>query len=809
MYPEYHRHPLRQAVKGALLLLTLAGATCGQVSLAFADSNTAQVAHHYQIQAGALDHALGDFAAAAGVSVTVPPALVAGKNSQGLSGNYTVQQGFDALLAGSGLQALEGGKGVFVLQKANALNRDKSASASTLPEVSVSAKAERSAVTEGSGSYAAKAVTIGKTEQTLREIPQSVSVMTRQQMNDQNFTTVAEALNQVTGVRGYNYEREENFIIRGYTANTQFNGVPQQGDSNHYDLALYDRIEVLRGPSGLLTGSGEPGGTINYVLKRPQDTFTLSAATGLGSWNQQRGELDVGGPLNTDGSLRGRAVAVYQDQDKFYHIGTDRNKVLYGVLEYDLGPSTTAGLWASYIERDYKNFWGLPLYSDGSLPSRSSYVGIDKNSHKQDKNIAFDIKHKFDNGWVAKGVLSYKNSQYHGFGVYGYDVIDASTGLGDAGVGFLNFENTWHSMDVNLSGPIALFGQTHTLTVGYNRATRDDVIGYQYETASNVAPLLTHNWDGVLNRNILSKSQTYTEQSGLYVSAKIKLLEPLSLILGGRWSDYSTKDRTSWPSKTAWQKSDADTNNEFTPYAGVVWDINQQITWYASYADTFVPQTQRNSSDRVLDPRVGWQVETGLKGEFFDGKLNASAALFRIRDKNRAIVDTTVAGCANSSGECYRQAGEVQSQGVEFEVTGKPSANLNLSAGYTYNQATYLQDASVSSGTRFAADQIPRHMLKLWSQYRFDGSTLAGALNGLSVGAGLQAQSDMYTDYIRQGSYTIASAKLGYQINQHWDASLTVNNLFDRKYLQYPGYPGYYNIYGTPRNALLMVRWKY
>ncbi|MCB5185476.1 TonB-dependent receptor [Methylobacillus gramineus] len=811
MQQKHSFHHLGQAVRGALLFMAISSTTL--VHIAQAEDNTTQAALSYQIKAGPLEQALSEFASAAGVSITLPPALVNGKTSQGLNGRYGIQQGVDTLLAGTGLQAVESNKGIFVLQKAKTLLNDKSGAASTLPEVSVSSRAERSAVTEGTGSYNAKAVAIGKTEQTLREIPQSVSVMTRQQMNDQNFTTVAEALNQMTGVRSYGYERDESFVIRGYNANTQFNGVPQQGSSGHYDLALYDRVEVLRGPSGLLTGSGEPGGTINYVLKRPQDALTMSAVAGLGSWNQQRAEFDVGGPLNADGSLRGRTVMVYQDQDKFYDVGSNRDKLLYGVLEYDLTPNTTVGLWASYADRSYKTFWGLPTYTDGSLPGRrSTFVGIDKNAEDEGKNISLDLKHKFDSGWVAKGVYNYKNTEYTGFGVFSLTPVNIATGLSNTvQVGFIETETTWRSMDFNLIGPVELFGRTHTLTVGYNKSENDYLGGSNYMSASNRDPLRNHHWDDVLNRNILSKSQTYTEQSGIYASARIKLLDPLSVILGGRWSDYSSKDRTGWPSssKTAWEKSDANTNNEFTPYGGLVWDINQQFTWYASYADTFVPQTERNLNDRVLDPRVGWQIETGLKGEFLDGRLNTSVALFRIRDKNRAMQDTSVAGCTTSTGDCYRQAGEVQSQGLEFEVAGQPSSNLNLSVGYTYNHAQYLSDESVSSGTRFEANRMPRHMLKFWSQYRFDGSTLSGALQGLSVGAGVQAQSEIYTTTAHQGSYAITSAKLGYEINKHWDASLTVNNLFDRKYLQYPGSTYYFNIYGTPRNALLMVRWKY
>jgi len=759
----------------------------------------------YDIPAGPLAPALTRYAQQSGAEIVVDVRALSGVSTQGLRGSYSVGEGFDILLRGSGFRASKTTVGyVLVPTPANG-----EGGVTTLDSVTVDGHGVRSATTEGSGSYAARAVTLTKDAQSLREIPQSVSVMTRQQMDDQGLTTVAEALSYVTGMTPSDYEGTEKFSARGFSTSTQYDGLPQQDFSTHMDLAIYDRVEILRGPSGLLTGTGEPGGVVNYVRKRPQDAGHFSASASAGSWNHRRLEADGGGPLNEAGTLRGRLVGAYADEDKFYDYGRTEPRTLYGVLEYDFTPNTTLGLTATYNERRFRNFNGLPLYEDGSLPDRDDYVGPDKMSKSETYDIGTDLTHRFGRGWELKAAYMHRDTRYRGYSAFVSSPLNVDTGRSGMSVGRIANDFKWDQGDIHVSGPVRALGRDHILTLGYNYARYDATTGSRFTTLADWDPLNDHDFGAIYDQPVINKNNSITTQSGIYATGRFKLADPLTLVVGGRWTDYSLKSRAVSPVGSDYTHSAADVSNEFTPFGGVIWDVSKQVSVYASYADIFVPQSQQDYTGQTLKPRVGWQTEAGVKGEFFEGRLNASLAIFRIRDQNRAMTDELHIGCGGTAtGSCYRSAGKVQSQGWEAEVSGSPLPGWDVSAGYTYTNAKYLQDSNAANvGQRFGSDVLPKHLFKLWTQYRFNREDLGGALVGWRAGVGVQAQSDVYTSSMRQGGYLTASARIGYQINKHWDAALSVNNLFNREYLRTPGYGIFYNIYGAPRNAMLTVRY--
>lgn len=758
----------------------------------------------YDIPAGPLAPALSRYAQQSGAEIVLDVRALDGISTQGLRGRYGVNEGFDALLQGTGYRASKTAVG-YVLVPAPP-GRD---GVTTLDAVRVDGNGVRSATTEGSGSYAARAVTLTKGAQSLREIPQSVSVMTRQQMDDQGLTTVAEALSYVTGMTPSDYEGTEKFSARGFGTSTQYDGLPQQDYSPHMDLAIYDRVEILRGPSGLLTGTGEPGGIVNYVRKRPLDMAHFSASASVGSWNHRRIEVDGGGPLNGAGTLRGRLVGAYEAEDKFYDYGRSEPTTLYGVLEYDFTPNTTLGVTAAYNQRRFRNFNGLPLYADDSLPARDDYVGPSKMSNMDTYDLGADLTHRFGGGWELKAAYLHRDTRYRGYSAFVTAPLDVETGRSGMSVGRIANDFKWDQGDIHVSGPVRMLGRDHTLTLGYNYARYDSTTGSRFATLADWDPLHDHDFGAIYDQPVINKSNSITTQSGLYATGRFKLADPLTLVLGGRWTDYSEKSRDVSPVASDYTRSAANVSNEFTPFGGVVWDVSKQVSVYASYADIFVPQSQKDYTGQTLKPRVGWQTEAGIKGEFFDGRLNASLAVFRIRDQNRAMTDEAHIGCDGTvNGTCYRPAGKVQSQGWEAEVSGSPAPGWDISAGYTYTNAKYLQDSNPANvGQRFAADVLPKHLFKLWTQYRFGRDDFGGALVGWRVGTGVQAQSDVYTSSMRQGGYMTVSARVGYQINKNWDAALSVNNLFNREYLRTPGYGIFYNIYGAPRNAMLTVRY--
>lgn len=770
---------------------------------AHAQVGASQAATTYDIPAGPLAIALGRYAQLSGADIVVDTNTLQGLTTQGLQGSHTVAGGFDVLLRGTGFRARPTAAG-YVIEP------NPRGDSVLLDTVRVQGSNRPSPTTDGLDSYAAPAATIMKGAQSLREIPQSVSVVTRQKMDDQGLTTVADALGYVTGLTLSDYEGTENFNSRGFSTSAQYDGLPQQNASTHMDLAIYDRIEVLRGPSGLLTGTGEPGGAINYVRKRPRADGHFSASVSGGSWDYRRVEADGGGPLNASGTLRGRLVGAYEDEDKFYRLGRTAPRTFYGVLEYDLAPRTTLGLTATYNNRRFRNFNGLPLYSDGSLPARDAYVGPSKISEMSTYDIGTDLTHQWDNGWEFKAAYMHRDTRYRGYSAFTGSTIDTATGLASGmSVGRIANDFEWDQTDIHVSGPVPFLGREHVLTLGYNYARADEVTGSRFSYLESIAPLSDHDFNDAYSLPVLNRSNTVTTQSGIYASGRFKLADPLSLVLGGRWTDYRQKSRSVSPETTAWEGSAANTKDEFTPFAGVVLDVTRQISLYASYTDIFVPQSDQDYTGQTLEPRKGWQTEAGVKGEFFDGRLNASLAVFRIRDKNRAITDPEHIGCGGTpTGACSRAAGLVQSQGLEAEISGSPVRGWDIVAGYTLTNAKFLRDSDPANvGQRFGADVLPKHLFKLWSQYRFQPDDVGGKLDGWRVGMGLQAQSGVYTTSVRQGGYTIVSARLGYQIDKQWDAALSINNLFDRQYLRTPGYGTFYNLYGTPRNAMLTLRY--
>lgn len=794
MKHTHHRAPTMRLTTLAFSVM-LIGAAALALTPQHAHAQEQQAAQQYSIAPGALGDALAEFAAESRVTLVFSSATLQGKQTRGLQGRHTVDAGFELLLQGSGYRAVPTGS------RGYALVASQGAEATLAP---VTVKAERSAVTEGSGTYVAHAVSIGKMTLAPREIPQSVSVVTSDQIRDQNLGTIAEAVQTAAGVRADSYAGTERITVRGYSLGAQFDGVPQANSLTylHNDVALYDRIEILRGPSGLLQGSGSPAGSINYVRKRPKDVAGVELAASAGRWNNYRAELDATAPLNADGSLRGRAVLAYQDKDTFQQVGHMRNEVAYGTLEYDLTPRTKVGLALTHLDSSRINFFGLPAFDDGRLPGRTAFVGADKPATNQLDEVAVDLEHQFDNGWKARAALSRKSVDYTGYAAYAWQGIDRATGRVNLSLGRVQTDNDFDGLDVSVAGPLTLLGRTHTVTLGYNRVTNDYKGNVNYVSVMDWDALHVHDFGSLIPGRSASTSNDYIKESGLYGVTRIKLADPLTLVLGGRWTDFTQKNRSLGATAGNWTV-DARVRSEFTPYGGLVWDVSPQLTWYASYADTFAPQTVRDYTGKFLDPRVGWQVESGLKGEFLDKRLSATLAVFRIRETNRSMVDTDPTHiCADSfDGTCSKAAGLVQSQGWEAEVVGKPLPGLDITGSYTYLQAKYLRD-DANAGLRFATDTTPRHMAKLWSHYTF-----GGALAGWKAGLGVQAQSELFVDGgSHQGGYAIVSASIGYQINPQWSAQLTVDNLGDRSYLQSIGGRTFHNMYGTPRSALLTVR---
>ena len=700
-----------------------------------------------------------------------------------------------------------------------------------LPTISSQAN-ENTTKTEGTNSYTTGKVSTGKFEQSLRETPQSISVLTRKQLDEQNITNLKEAMIQAPGVTvtSNGAFAETGYQMRGYRAIQQQDGLSVGSDDSYSiapprDMEIYDRIEILRGPAGLLEGSGDPSGIINMVRRRPTAEAEGYANLSYGSWNNKRVSVGANNRLNEDGSIRGRVILTHQEKDFFYDYAEENRSSAYAIVEADLTDKTLLTTAINYSQSDSVPFYGWPPHGGGF--SRSSYFGADWNKTKVPNAFEgrLDLEHSFENNWKVKLSTIYQNQDLNT-----QMAIATTPNLASQRTSYYGYKKDSHQAlyggELSLSGTFNLFEREHDLIFGgtwsnnttkvgsstsYDNDNRSIYWDSDYLTNPRVSP------DDIPSPN-LNTTEKEVIKSSLYGAVKYKLLDDLILTVGGRFSNYDEKSRgIGIENASGWEKSSAKANMEFTPYGGLVWNFSKDLSWYLSYTDIFSPQTEKDWLGNTIKPRVGWQVETGIKGAFFDDALQSSLSVFRLRDENRATVDRNAAHYPNNNCEgdptnpttfgCSVAGGENETQGVELELVGRLTDQWNVIMSYVLTDAEVISTNATdwweyAVGSNFAA-YTPKHAFKLWSTYDFE--------NGFSLGGGLNAQSSLYDSTTGQSNagFTVFNAHVGYKVNPQVDVAFNANNLFDKSYFAGMGYAANRWMYGEPRNYMLTLRTRF
>ncbi len=681
-----------------------------------------------------------------------------------------------------------------------------------LDEVEITGEGFKDASTEYSGAYTSNRVTIGRGERSLRDIPQSVGVITREQMNDQASQSIDDALGTMAGVTVNQFNTNaKSYSIRGFRVSTMLlDGSPYRADVGYtdtgaFDTAIFDRIEVLRGPSGMLQGAGEPSGTINLVRKRASTTPGASVAAAAGSWDTYRGEVDATGPLDDSGRLRGRFVAVYEDRGSFIDYVENEKTVIYGTLEYDITPDTTFSVGLMQQNGNGTPNLGLPARDDGKLLDldRETFLGSKwDNKDELFQRYFAELEHRFANG----GSFHIKANTMERY----TDIKQSSAGNSQPSVGNNVIDMfPWRSkhtlrdssLDVYTSQPVNWFGREHRVLVGASHQIGKTQLDWGGGTSGTI-PQDIFNPDPNTPEPAFSISHlptTTTTQTGLYAQGDFSVADRTTLVLGGRfnwWESRNNRDAS----------GDFEIDNEFTPYVGLLYDITEELTAYTSYTTIFQPQSDQDINFRPLEPRTGDQIEVGLKGEYFEGDLNWEAALFQINDKDRAVDVTGVTPTPDQNPWPMANAGKARSEGVELSVSGRPLDRLDITAGYAYIDTEFLNGAQ--DGLRLSPD-TPEHNFALWARYRFSDNRL----QGWRIGAGVNAQSSIYSQdgaiKTEEGGVALLSAMVGYRLNAHFDVTLKGNNLTDKEYYSAVSAWSRQNHYGDPRNYMLTMRYTY
>ncbi|MDO8047663.1 TonB-dependent siderophore receptor [Janthinobacterium sp. SUN211] len=815
-------HPTTGAVRAALVLLLAvgaAGAGLPQTALA-AEAGPSASVRDYSIPAGSLRSALASFAIAAGVNLSTQGVALDGLATPGLQGRHGVAAGLQQLLQGSGLEVTDGGNGNYLLRKINTNTAD--GGLASMPAVVVSAEADRA--TEGTGLYTSRNLsTATGLNLSQRHTPQTVSVISRQQMEDFDLTTLQDVARATPGLYGKTQgvsDQETTYFARGFAlSHINVDGLPLDvtgfNERNvSADMLMYDRVEVVRGATGLMEGAGAPSGSINMIRKRPTATPLLDASIHLGSWKDRQLTVDTSNALNASGSVRGRVAASLRDSDSFVDVVNNKNSTVYAIVEADLTPSTTAGIgFSRQHSRTDGVFVGLPTLPDGrhmDLP-RSTFLNNADSFQKRDNNVVFaDLETKLEKGWRSRFAITH---------------IDASSSTRNttngrvAGETFLlkQSETGWKYntqqvvADWRLSGPVTWFGRQHDVIVGASYRHDDSDAGQSWEGAQTRVFDIRH-WNPRAYRMNGAPFEPYnwgrkTDEKGLYAAGNFSLADPLRLVLGGRFGWYA-QDVTGWYAANPTWRRDLTENAKFTPYAGLVYDLDPHHSVYASGTQIFQPQSVLDVKGNGLPPLSGTNLEVGVKGEYFGGRLNASGALFRIKQNNRAMTDEV--NCPTGGPiYCARAAGQVQSEGVDLQLSGSPLPGWQISGGYTHVLAKYTKDSVAANiGQRIATDE-PKQLFKLYTNVQ-----LSGSLARWNLGASVYAQDKIdrrdKAYLTQQGGYAIVGLTAGYRISEQLQLRANIDNVLDRRYYQALGYSwsGGLARYGAPRSVLVSLNYK-
>ena len=674
----------------------------------------------------------------------------------------------------------------------------------SLPATSVTGSADSEDAPPG---YQARpSTTTTRLNLTAGQTPQGITSIKREQLDDFKLNSIRDVLDSTPGVNVQKVETDRTyFTARGFDiTNFQYDGMGMGltggvlvGD---IDTAPYEQVDVLHGANGLMTGTGNPSATVNFIRKRPTYEPAAKVSVSAGSWDKRRVDLDVSGPLTDSGNVRGRVIYANEVGNSYLDRYSREKNIFSGMLAFDLTDDDTLTVGYEEQKSDANGAsWGaLPLtdssgnalhYSSTSANIAQPWVYWDVRTSR-----AFaEWQHNFANDW--KSTLTVTAMEHREdtdmFYIYG----DSTSSTGYTGLAS-NYKGKTRELDGDLSfsGPFSLGGREHQLTFGANVARSRTQETSLYGTSSYYTPVsLEDALNGVIAKptyNMANADATsnYTDrQKSLYAGTRLSLTDDLHLIVGARMLSAESDGENYGSGR------DVSIHGKVTPYAGVVYDLTPQYSLYASYTKIFNPQYYLNTQGQVLDPLEGKSYEAGIKGHLLDKKLDVSAAVFHTQQDNVA----TYSGFNPSLGGYLYDGMSYKSSGVELEASGELAPGLQISGGYTY---VYITDADNNRGRKF----IPRNALTTSMVYKLPMAPK------VKVGGSLKWQSKVENDdspAANQAAYALVGLMASYDIDPHWSTQLNLDNLTNEKYLQSVRY-GQSN-YGSPRNVTASVSWKF
>ncbi|WP_448213209.1 TonB-dependent siderophore receptor [Colwellia sp. MEBiC06753] len=648
------------------------------------------------------------------------------------------------------------------------------------------------------------------------DTPQSLSIVEQETISNYQLNDINSLFKQVTGINVDQSETDRTYFnARGFDITSMHvdgAGIPF-GDIfvGDLDTAIYQKVEFIRGSNGLITGLGNPSGTVNYVRKRPGNDPQASVDLTLGRWSSMRAVADVSTPLTESGSWAARTVVVHQDKESWLDLYQNNRTVFYGVIDGQIGDAVELTVGYSHQENNSDGVtWGaVPLiYANGTQVNypRSSTTAMDWTYWNTLNKTAFA-----ELTWYINEDLNFTSKVNHIdyqdkselFYTYSNTGLDPDTGLGMLGYpGKFKADDKTLIWDNSLQGTFDAWGLAHTFNLGISIADADtNDLDYGALSGFDPMPALP-GWTG---KEVTRPTWAQPYKAGFtdvtlnrfYGALQLAVTEQLDLVLGASFIDYENKGES-------WGASTSTSEDGSSPYLGFTWEPIKDLNFYGSYSDIYQPQYYLNEDLEPLGSAEGRSYEIGVKKRF-ENNLLLSLALFRTEQENLyefieygdgdGIDDDDYSDDFNYA--LYRGV-SVESNGIELEVSGQVNEELSLQGGFT---ALTMDDEHGDDARTF----IPRRTFKLLADYAPSWQ------ENLHAGLSLRWQSKTYFDSgygrISQESYALIGGYIQYDINQQISLSVNLDNITDEKYLS--SVRTEQAFYGAPTNYSISMRWNY
>ena len=717
---------------------------------------------------------------------------------------------------------------------------------SELQQVEITGRKEKTYKTTGSF--------IGKIENQLKDIPQSVSYASKELIADQGLMRVGEVVKNFSGVNQFSFY--DDLTIRGFRMNGQtntqlLNGLRTSTGFWKQSLANYlERVEVLKGPSSALFGNASPGGVVNRVTKKPLDETRRSISMSLGSFNTFRGLADFTGPATKDSTLLYRVNVGYENADSFRDLMFDRNLVVAPSLTFIPSDKTRINFDLVYTDSKSRLDRGQPIFGSFDLNSTPQSLSLNTANDYLNEltyNATVSINHKISdilslNASYLKTGYSEDLSEHRTSNAYAVDALGAP--INNLAGMLIQVRKRKRYID-NFSGYLSFTPTTgivsHKIVAGYDFGSEKTPIGgsqltangyrnaantgtianyvvankarYLLDAAGNPVPNVPHfNLNDPLSsqrmqddtkafyaQSIVAPSYYYLNSG--YVQDQLKVGN-LQVLLGVRYEYYTDFAGYKTPTQTK-------ANSEaWLPRLGAVYTINPNINFYGSYVEGYNPQTSATISNPnaggPFDPLKSNMVEFGTKTSWFADQLSVTAAVYQIKQNGALYATPGVV-------DVLRQIGDEQSRGFELDVIGKIMPNWNVIASYSYNRAKIL-DSGTDEEENLQKPNSPKNTANLWSRY----SIVRGSLAGLGFGLGLNYMDKRNLIYdarftpenqITIPSYTLLNAAVFYNVGK-LQLQVNANNIGNKKY--WVGGYDYLRLFpGQPENYLLTIGYSF